>query len=81
MLSTRFAFPPSRISLMTAASTRYPSAPAVGLLTTEVAVLANIGNRREYIGKVAPARPVQGGRQNSLVLLFAAAVAPGSLLS
>src|SRR5208282_5891068 len=74
------AFSPLRISLTTSVSRRYTSAPVIALLTTEVAVLANIRNRREYVGQVPPARPVQGGLQNLPVLLFSAAVAFGGPL-
>src|SRR5208283_5339706 len=71
------ALSPLRSSLTTSVSRRYTSAAAFELLTTEVAVLANIRDRREHVGQVPPARSVQGGLQNFPVLLLGAAVAPG----
>jgi hypothetical protein len=75
-MAERYRSVASRLAL--AKNSRTPGL-AFALLTTEVAVLANTRNRREYVGQVPPARPVQGGHQNLPVFLLGAAVALGGL--
>jgi hypothetical protein len=68
-VAERYRSVASRLAL--AKNSRTPGLAFV-LLTTEVAVLANVRNRRDYVGQVPPARPVQGGLQNLPVFLLGA---------
>src|ERR1700745_2570279 len=73
-------FAPLRTSLITSVSTRYTSASAVGLLTDEVAVFADVRHVRQDLGKGLSLRPAQGSFQDLPVFLLGTAVTLGRAL-
>src|SRR5277367_1609280 len=69
------ALSPLRISLMTSVSTRYISTPFVGLLASEITLLADIGNRCKNVRQVSPLRTPQYRLEDFAMLLLCAAIA------
>ena len=60
---------------MTSVSTRYISTPFVGLLASEIPVLADIGNRCKNVRQVSPLWTPQYRLEDFAMLLLRAAIA------
>jgi hypothetical protein len=69
-----------RASLITSVSTKYTSAPAVGLLAREIRVHAHVRHASEHVCQRFPSRTLKSGLQDLTVLLLGTAIVLGGPL-